>query len=168
MIELIQRYYSGERHTALVAMVMGVGLLLVALLLWRNSAVVSLPRGLAHVFLIAGLFYSCAGFGYTFVASNRAVQATQRYSGHSESDIKQQETTRMRQVLRSSFNGGLVIHTLLILGGLGLLVLSMDVPTRKGVALALMVIGVLGHCVEAFSMQFNRQYLQAVEALPVG
>lgn len=163
MMELILGYYAGERHTAILAMGIGAVLLLLALVLWRTSSGVSLARGMVHVFLIAGLFQVVAGFGYSMVVNKRVHEAEQSYSGHTEHDIKQQEIARMRRVIKSGYRGGLVAYTALILVGIALLLLSIDVPARKGIALALLIVGVLGHCVEAFSMQANRQYLKVVE-----
>jgi hypothetical protein len=164
MMELIQRYYVAERHTALVAIAIGVVLVLLALFLWRASPGPSIPRGMAHVFLVAALFQIGAGSVYTLTVNNRAAAAAKSYSGYSEHDIKQKETARMEHVVKTGFRNGLVIYTLLVVTGLGMLLLSLDEPGRKGVALALMVVGVLGHSVEAFSLQANRQYLHAVEA----
>jgi surface polysaccharide O-acyltransferase-like enzyme len=84
--------------------------------------------------------------------------------GYAEGDIQQQETTRMQKVVKSSFTGGLVTYTVLVLLGVALVLASHDAPTRKGIALALMMVGVLGHCVETFSMQANRHYLEVIEA----
>ncbi|MES2262587.1 MAG: hypothetical protein V4724_29025 [Pseudomonadota bacterium] len=164
MMELIQRYYAAERQTAMVATGIAVVLILISLLLWRTSSAASLARGVSYVFLVAGLFQSAAGFGYSIVAGNRSQQAAKVYSGHAERDIRQQETARMKGVVKSGYIGGLVTYTALLLVGFVLLLLSVDASARKGVALALMVVGVLGLCVEAFSMQANRQYLTAVEA----
>ncbi|HEY4884034.1 MAG TPA: hypothetical protein VII08_10360 [Myxococcales bacterium] len=52
----------------------------------------------------------------------------------------------------------------MILIGLLLVFLSNDAAARKGVALALMIAGVIGHCTEAFSMQRNRQYIEQVSS----
>jgi hypothetical protein len=166
MMELIQRYYAVERHAALVAIGIGVVLAVLALFLWRTSSVPSLARGMAHVFLITALFQIGAGFVYTLTVNSRAAGVAKTYSDDTEHSIKQKETTRMEHVVKSGFRNGLVIYTALVVTGLVLLLLSMDVPGRKGMALALMV-GVFGHCVEAFSMQANRHYLQTVLAQPV-
>lgn len=163
MMELVQRYYATERHTAMVAIGTGVVLILLSLVLWRASSAAALARGMAYVFLVAGLFQFGAGFGYSIVVSNRAQEVKEIYSSHTERDIKWQEAARMERVVKSGYIGGLVTYTVLLLVGLALLLLSIDAPTRKGVALALMIVGVLGHSVEAFSMQANRQYLKAVE-----
>lgn len=163
MMELIRGYYAGERYTATVAMGIGAVLLLLSLFLWRSASGASLARGMVHVFVLAGLFQLAAGFGYFVVVGNRAQEAVKIYSGYSEQKIRQQETARMEGVIKSGYRGGLVAYTALIVIGLTMLLLSIDVPARKGVALALLIVGVLGHCVEAFSMQANRQYLSAVE-----
>ncbi|WP_322014895.1 hypothetical protein [Paraburkholderia sp. J12] len=163
MIELMQRYYAAERHTAMGAMAVGIALMLLSLLLWKTASTGSLARGMAYVFIVAGLFQFGAGVGYSVVVKARAEEAVLFYSGHDERDIKREETARMERVIKSSFVGGLVTYTVLLLFGLALLLLSIDAPTRKGVALALMIVGVLGHCIEAFSMQENRQYLMTIE-----
>jgi vacuolar-type H+-ATPase subunit I/STV1 len=168
MMELIQRYYTAERHTAMLAIGIGVLLILMALILWPASAAASLARGMAYVFLVAGLFQTGAGLGYAVVVGNRSQEAAQVYSARVERDIKQLETARMEALVKSGYIGGLAMYTGLLLSGLVLLLLSVDAPTRKGVALALMIVGVLGCCLEAYSMRANRQYLQAVAARTTG
>ena len=167
MMDLIQQYYGAERNTALVAIAAGAVMLLLSLFLWRTAPAASLARGMISVFLIAGLFHFGAGTRYAQVVNNRAQEAAKLYSTHTERDIKHQEADRMARVVDSSFNRGLAIYAALVLGGLALLFLSIDLSARKGMALALMVVGVLGLCIESFSMQSNRHYLHAVEAQPV-
>ena len=69
-----------------------------------------------------------------------------------------------RRCLGRATSGGLATFTALILIGLLLVFLSNDAAARKGVALALMIAGVIGHCTEAFSMQRNRQYIEQVSS----
>ncbi len=161
MMELLQRYYGAGRQMALG---IGIALSLLSLILLRSSAIASLARGMAYVLVIAGIFQATAGFGYTAIVTSRAADAVRMYSGYMEGDIKQQETTRMQKVLKSSFTGGFVTYTSLLLCGVILVFASHGAPTWKGVALALMIVGVLGHSIEAFSMQANHHYLDAVEA----
>lgn len=168
MMELVQRYYVGERHTALAALGIGLALVLIALALWRTSGVTSLARGMAYVLFIAGTLQATAGLSYAIVTGNRSTAAVRMYSGHTEEDVQQRESNRMRKVLSSSYTGGLVTYTVLLLFGVVLVFASRNAPTWKGVALALMVVGVLGHCVEAFSMQANRRYLANIETWPAG
>ncbi|MNR77820.1 hypothetical protein D3C72_85030 [compost metagenome] len=162
MMELIQRYYAAERHTAMLAIAIGLALILISLALSRTASAATLTRGMVYVFLVAGLLQSAAGLSYFVVVGKRAQEATKVYAAQAEHDIKQQESTRLERVLKSGYIGGLAMYTALLLIGLALLLLSHDAPTRKGMALALMIIGVLGHGLEAYSMQANQQYLKTV------
>lgn len=162
MLELIQRYYDTERHAAMVSVAMGVALLVLAAGLCRTSTSPSLARGMAGVFLAAGLLQASAGSAYAVVASQRAQAAATLHAGAGERQIARQERDRMARVLGSGFTGGVATYTTLLLAGLALVLSFAALPTRKGLGLALMVVGSLGHCLEAFSMQANRRHLDHV------
>ena len=163
MIELVLQYYDSERRTALVAMGIGIVFLITTWALWQTSSLGTLSRGIAHVFLIAALFQLDAGFVYTRLVSSRATAAGKSYASASEHDITQHEIVRMSRIVKSGFIRGLLAYSALVLGGLALLVLS-DSAARHGAGLALLIVGVLGLCVETFSMQSNRGYLSALLA----
>jgi hypothetical protein len=165
MLELVERYYAAERQTALVGLAAGLALVALALLLWRASASASLARGLACALLVAGLLQGAASAGYAAMLPGRSAAAMRVYSGRAEEDIRRQEVARMRRVLASGYSGALVTFTALLAFGVVLAFASHGAPVRKGIALALMIAGVLGHMVEALSMQQNREYLEQVETL---
>ncbi len=164
MIELVQRYYTAEKHSALMGLGFGLVLMVVAVVLWRTSAAATLTRGMAYALLFAGVLQAATGGGYAATVSSRVTEATSAYSGRGDDEVKAQEVTRMQGVLSSGYIGGLTAFTAMLLIGLALVFISNEVPTRKGIGLALMVVGVLGHHVEAFSMQKNRQYFEDVQA----
>lgn len=168
MMEIVQQYYAAERQFALWCLGIGIALVLLSLILWRTSAAPSLASGMAYALLIAGIFQAVAGAGYIVLVNSRATEAAKTYRGQSEAEIKQQEVARMRKVLKSGYAGGLVTYTALLLLGVALVFVSDGAPRWKGVASGLLIVGGLGHCIEAFSMQANRQYLQAIETWFLG
>ena len=90
-------------------------------------------------------------------------------AGRTDTDIQQRELRRVEQVLRSGYSVALAIFTAFIATGVVLAFLSHEHPARKGIALALMIGGTLGHCTEALSMGRNRDYRDAVSApIPAG
>jgi hypothetical protein len=165
MLKLVERYYAAERQTALVGLTAGLALIVVALLLWLASASASLARGLACALLVAGLLQGATSAGYVAMLRGRSAAAMAAYSGSAEEDIQRQEVARMRRVLGSGYSGALATFTALLAFGVVLAFVSHGAPVRKGIALALMIAGVLGLTVEAFSMQKNREYLVQVETL---
>lgn len=164
MLELVQRYYATERQIALLGAATGILLLLAALLLWRGVAASSPFRGMAYALLISGLLLAGSGFSYASLAGKRAPAAMAAYAAQPEEQIRQQEVTRMEKVLASAYIGGLATFSAMLLIGLVLIFTVPATSPWKGVALALMISGVLGHCLEANSMYLNRQYLQALQS----
>lgn len=167
MRDLVQSYYAGERQTALLALGVGAALLLLASILWRASAPTSIARGMAWALLAFGALHAIASGGYVAMLPGREAATLAVYAGQPDGDVKQHEVARLEGVLASGFVGGLVLHTALVLVGVTLALVSHELPARKGVALALMIAGVLGHCTEAFSMEKNRRYLDRVASIVV-
>lgn len=162
-MELVQNYYANERQFALFGVGMGTVLSIVGAVLWRTSATASLGTGMAYVLLIAGILQAAASFSYVVIVDRRTEDA-RTYQAHSENNVKAQELARMQNVLKSGYTGALVTYTTLLLIGVALVFFAINVPLWKGVALGLMIVGVIGHGIEAFSMQTNRDYKEAVEA----
>lgn len=162
MLELVQRYYAAERQTALLGAAIGIALLLAAFVLWRGAAAASLYRGMAHALLASGLLLAGSSLGYAAIAGNRAPAAVAAYGGQSDEQIRRREVTRMEKVLASGYAGGLALFTALLLAGLILVFTAQDGSAWKGVGLALLVTGVLGHCIEANSRLVNWRYLQTI------
>ena len=167
MIEIVLQYYANERQFALVGVGIGVVLVILAAILWRTSEVASLGAGMAYFLMIAGMLQATASFSYMRLVNRRAELVAKTYVGQSEAEIKRQELVRMHRVLKSGYTGALVTYSAFLLIGAALVFIAGDVPIWKGVALALMIVGVIGHCIEAFSMQENRQYLHEVDSRPV-
>jgi hypothetical protein len=165
MLDVVRSYYAGERQTALVGVGSGVALLVLALILWRASAAASIGRGMACALLVVGALHAVASGGYAAMLPGREAATLEVYAGRSDGDVKQREIARVEGVLGSGYAGGIALFTALVLVGVALVLVSHELPVRKGVALALMIAGVLGHCTEAFSMQKNHRYLDRVGSL---
>jgi fructose-1,6-bisphosphatase/inositol monophosphatase family enzyme len=164
MLELVQRYYATERHTAFLGTAIGVTLLLAAFLLWRGTAATSLFRGTAYALVVSGLLLTSSSLGYAVMTGKRAPVAVATYAGQSNDQIRVEEVRRMEKVLGSGYAGGLAVFTAMLLIGLVLIFTTADASPWKGVALALLITGAAGHCLEANSRSVNRQYLQAIQA----
>ncbi|THF56541.1 hypothetical protein [Pseudothauera rhizosphaerae] len=164
MMEMVQQYYANERQFALFGIGMGAVLSILAAALWRASAAASLGTGMAYVLLVAGLLQAAASFSYVMIVDRRAEDAAKTYLLQLESEVKRDELVRMQKVFSSGYTGALATYTALLFVGVALVFLAINVPIWKGVALGLMIVGVIGHGVEAFSMQANRDYKAAVEA----
>lgn len=162
MPELIQQYYAQERLFALINAGIGGALVVGAAALWFTTSPTSLARGMAYTLLITGVLLAVAGISYTQVVEKRSIAAETSYSTQSEAAVRQEERERIQKVLESGYTAVLAIYTVLILVGLVLLFLTSVVPVWKGVALSLMITGTLGHGIEAFSMQTQRDYLNAI------
>jgi hypothetical protein len=164
MLELVQRYYATERQIAFLGAATGILLLVVAFLLWRGVAAASPFRGMAYALVMTGLLLGGSGLSYASIAGKRAPAAVAAYATQSDQQIRQQEVTRMEKVLASAYIGGLATFTAMLLIGLVLIFMASPTSPWKGVALALMLTGALGHCLEANSMYLNRQYLQTLQS----
>lgn len=164
MIELVQNYYANERQFALFGVGMGAVLSILGVVLWRASATASLGTGMAYVLLIAGILQAAASLSYVMIVDRRTEDAAKIYLVHSESETKAQELVRMQKVLKSGYTGALATYTTFLLIGVVLVFFAMNIPIWKGVALGLMIVGVIGHGIEAFSMQTNRDYKESVKA----
>ncbi|MRW84959.1 hypothetical protein GJ698_12800 [Pseudoduganella sp. FT26W] len=164
MLELVQRYYVSERHLAFLGGAIGIALLLGAFLLWRGAGVPALFRGMAYALAVCGLLLAGSGFGYAAMTGNKASAAAAAYAGQSDSQIRQQEVQRLEKVLATGYIGGLATFTAMLLIGLILIFTAQDSSPWKGVALALLITGALGHCIEAHSRFVNQRYLQAIQA----
>lgn len=164
MLELVQRYYATERQLAFLGATAGIVLLLAAFLLWRGAATTPLFKGMAYALVVAGLLLAGSGLGYAAVTGKRAPAALAAYAGQSAEHIRQQEKTRMAKVLASGYTGGLATFTAMLLMGLVLIFMVHDASPWKGVGLALLVTGALGHCLEANSRFINQRYLQTIQA----
>ncbi len=68
----------------------------------------------------------------------------------------------MESVLKSSYSGALRMFTTLLCAGLLVACFSKGFPVRQGVAVGLIVCGLVGHTTEAISMRKNRDYLKRV------
>src|SRR4051812_44488262 len=113
MIELVQQYYRGERHTALLGIALGVGLIAAASLLWRTAAAGSVGRGAAYALVVAGLGYAALGGGYIPVAAGRAADAAAVYARLPERAVADQEAARVRDALQSAFRRPLATNAAL-------------------------------------------------------
>ncbi len=162
MIEAVQQYYEAEWHFAMLCTGIGVVLVLLSLLLWRTAGKASLSRGMAYVLLAAGVFQAGTSFGYSKIVEKRSAEAKSISSPLPDREIRQAEILRMKEVFRSGYTGALLLDGALLLSGVVLVFLPQRRPTRTGVALALMSVGVLGFCIEAYSIHANRQYLRSV------
>lgn len=158
MNELVHGYYAGERQTALIGVAIGAAFVVIAVLLWRASAAASVGRGAAYALVVAGLLQAAVSAGYVVITAGRAADAATLYSNQPDDAVVEKEEARVRGVLRSGFTGALAMNTALLAVGVILVFASQSAPLRKGVALALMIVGVTGHCLEAFSSQKNRRY----------
>jgi hypothetical protein len=162
MSDLIRDYYVGERMTALLAACLGVFLLASSLVLFRVAPRSTVQRGIAYVFLVAGLFFALTGGGYARVVQQRRLAHDVR--SHLDSETKQAEIVRMDGVLKSSYRGALRMFTTLLCAGLVVACFSKGFPLRQGIAVGLILFGALGHTTEAISMRKNREYLKRVQA----
>ena len=167
MMELVLQYYDGERRTALIAIGVGVVYLVLATALWQMSIETSFPRGMARVFLIAAVFLLSAGGIYTRVVNSRMQTARKTYSNVAESQIRQSETARMSPLVKSGFIRGLLAWATAFVVGITMFMRA-TAPVRSGVGMALILVGALGLCLEALSMQGNRRYLHSIETRDLG
>jgi hypothetical protein len=161
MQDLIHSYYLSEKATALLATSLGLFLLVGTLVLFRIAPRDSVQRGMAYVFLVGGLFFALTGGGYSRVVQQRLVVLETK--SHVASETKQAEIVRMEGVLKSSYGGALIMFTTLICVGLLTACFSKDFPVRRGVAAGLILVGLVGHTIEAISMHKNREYLKRVQ-----
>ncbi|WP_261540454.1 hypothetical protein [Burkholderia multivorans] len=163
MMEVVQAYYANERQFALLGIGIGALLAILGAVLWRTSAVASLGTGMACVLLIAGSLQATASYTYVTMVDRRAEEAAKSYLAQTDAAIRDREVARMRKVLASGYTGALMLNTIFVLVGIGLVFFAMNVPVWKGVALGLMMIGIVGHGIEAFSMQTNRNYKESLK-----
>jgi xanthosine utilization system XapX-like protein len=94
----------------------------------------------------------------------RASDESVTFAEQSEAVVAWRELSRIEIVLRTSYMRPLATFTALIAVGVVVALLSNQAPTRKGVALAFMIVGVLGHTLEARSIERNQAYLGQVRA----
>jgi uncharacterized membrane protein YraQ (UPF0718 family) len=87
MNDLIRNYYFGESATALLAASLGVFLLVSSLALFRIASRATMQRGMAYVFLVAGLFFGLTGGGYTRVVQQRML--AHEIKAHAGSETKE-------------------------------------------------------------------------------
>jgi hypothetical protein len=160
MNDLIRDYYLGERATALLAMSLGMMLLLSSIVLFRISPRVSVQRGMAYVLLVGGLFFALSGGGYGYVVQQR--MHAHEIKARAGNEMREAEVVRMESVLKSSYSGALRMFTTLLCAGLLVACFSKGFPVRQGVAVGLIVFGLVGHTTEALSMRKNRDYLKRV------
>lgn len=119
-------------------------------------------RGMARVFLGTGLFQVIAGLGYAYHATKRMHRAIMLYSKRDDPEIRRQEITRMHKVLKSGYTGGIIIYISIFLYGLIVMLSSSATVTKEGMAIALMVVGIVGLGIEYLSYTANRQYLREI------
>jgi ABC-type Mn2+/Zn2+ transport system permease subunit len=161
MNDLIRNYYLGERATALLAASLGVFLLVSSLTLFRIAPRATVQRGIAYVFLVAGLFFGLTGGGYDRVVQQRMI--AHEIKAHGGSETKEAEIVRMEGVVKSSYRGALRMFTTVLCAGLLVACFSKGSPIRQGIAVGLIVFGTMGHTTEAISMHKNREYLKRVQ-----
>lgn len=119
-----------------------------------------MTSGMAKVFLGTGLFQVIAGIGYAYLTTKRMHRAVMLYSRSGIQHIRRSEITRMNQVIKSGYTAGFIIYISIFLYGLIVILSSTVSLPKEGMAIALMVVGVVGLGIEYFSYMANRQYLR--------
>jgi hypothetical protein len=71
----------------------------------------------------------------------------------------------MEKVMASSCTSALILFSLCIVAGLGMVLVFRENLLLKGIGLGLLIIGASGHITEAFSMKRNRGYLEEIKSL---
>lgn len=161
LIELVHGYFASERETALIGGLLGASLILAAFFLWGRG-VGSFQRGMAYPLIVFGLFQIFACIGYAYVLEKRAASIMAVYGAQPVEDARAAEEARMRKVMSDGYKGAFRIFGVLIAVGAVMLLLSHGLPSRRGVAGSLMLVGVLGIALETYSRHKNGLYLQTI------
>ncbi|WP_394846717.1 hypothetical protein LZC95_04540 [Pendulispora brunnea] len=164
MHEMVLQYYDAERASGLIGMEVGLGLAVLGLVFWSQCDSATLGRGMAYGFVVFGVLLALVSGRYAWIVERRARDESVMFAEQSEAAVAWRELARVEKVLRTSYTVPLAAFTALIAVGVVVALLSNQAPARKGVALAFMIVGVLGHTLEARSLERNQAYLGRVRA----
>ena len=95
MVEHVYQYYQSERNTAILAGIIGFVLLIGSLTFFQFYVNDKLIKGLAYVFLGAGLFFLIAGVSVT-IHNNYRMEETNSFT-KTNRELQQSEVKRTQQ-----------------------------------------------------------------------
>ncbi|SEL00108.1 hypothetical protein [Parapedobacter koreensis] len=162
MKDYIIQYFTTERQGAVFGFLLSLALLATAWLLWRYPAH-SLQRGIAYALLAGGLFLAVAT-SITIVHNQKRIVQAKTTEVDDERALQRREISRMENVLKTAYIGGLTTFTLFALGGISLLLFAYS-PRFKGLGIGLLLFGLMGIGMELFSMKTNRDYLNRIKSI---
>lgn len=162
MKQYINHYFNNEKLSAMIGLVLSVVLIAVTFLLWRYPASPT-PRGAAMA-LFSGAVFLFIATTTTIIHNNSRIRETNATVITSDRALQQIEVKRMEGVLKSAYIAGLALFSVSLMTGL-IMMLVVAKPFLKGVALGLIVLGLLGVALELISMKNNRAYFEKIKSL---
>ncbi|WP_293305043.1 hypothetical protein [Pedobacter sp. UBA5917] len=149
-------YYQGESgYGGLMIGAGGLLLLLLAVLAWKFANPFSFLKGLTIPLMIGGLFLGIAGSASGYFTRKSFAEKLKTYRYDRKAFFKE-EVTKVEKIHKSWF-GVRIGWTVVVLGGLMMLLLAKR-NFLMGVGLGILIFGLLGHLVEAFSFIRNEKY----------
>lgn len=155
-------YYQGERTGSIIALCAGLVLLVVVLFIRQRSTTGSFSRGLLWPWLIVGGLLT-ASAPFMWMNNHRRLE---RMPVELQSDARafvEKDLARMH-IVNQAWLPLKVFWTLLVVAGLGL-TFTGRAPHWKGLGMAVLLIGALGHVADGIASrnaeQYTRQLLQA-------
>jgi hypothetical protein len=160
MLQYIQQYYLAEKNTALAGIITGALFLFISFALWKFIPLSPLTKGLAVGLLVTGSLNLAMTISYRLVVNQKIIKLGQ-LEKVADTELQQEEVSRMEKVFSTSFKIALYVDAALILVGI-LIVMSDSVLFWKGIGLSLMILGTSAFIGEGFSMQKNQAYQQKI------
>lgn len=155
-------YYRGERNGSIIALCAGLALLIIVLLIRQRSVPGSFSRGLFWPWLIIGGLLT-ASAPFMWMNNDRRLERMPQELRADARSFVEKDLARMHQVNRA-WMPLKVFWTLLVVGG-AVLAFAGRAPNWKGVGLAILLIGALGHLADGIASRnaehYTRQLLQA-------
>ncbi len=158
-LDHLRTYYAGERSGALLLGIVGVPLLAIAMLVWRTSLPASVGRGLAIPLLLFGLFSVSVGFPLAYAGQKRLEENSRQYMEHRE-EFLAREIPHMEGV-RARWLYVRIVWTLIAASGI-VTIFAARKGTWLGVGAGLLLLGAIGHLLEAVSYERNERYTTEV------
>ncbi|WCT14089.1 hypothetical protein [Mucilaginibacter jinjuensis] len=122
---------------------------------WKLAGPLSVLKGLTIPLIIGGLFFGIAGAASGVYTKRSFVEKLKLYE-HDKPAFFKAEVPRVEKIHKSWF-GVRLVWTVVALSGLSLLIFAKK-NYLMGVGLGILLFGLMGHVVEAFSYARNEKY----------
>ncbi|UZO80609.1 hypothetical protein NBT05_16910 [Aquimarina sp. ERC-38] len=113
MKEIILNYYQIEKHTAIIAMLIGFSFIVAGSILFWKFRELPLQKGLMYAIFVAGMFFAIGGYAYIFQVNKSLIET--ELLQNTASELHKNELTRINKVLSSSHKVSSILFTVLYL-----------------------------------------------------